>query len=78
MSILYNPSHSCITTDRGPVEERTVRYLTLVWAEVQHPGLETQAIRLAGLAVDDRGPVSFGLIGLDGVCGLLADGYHYS
>ena len=26
----------------------------------------------------DRGPVSFRLAGLDGVCGLVADGYHYS
>ena len=36
---LYNLSHSCITTDRGLVKERRVRYPTLVWAEVQHPGL---------------------------------------
>lgn len=47
-------------------------------AVVQRPKLETYVIYLAGFVADDRGPVSFGMAGLDGVCGLLADGYHYS
>jgi len=53
-------------------------YLTFVWAEVHHPMLETLAVQLVSFAVGDRGPVSFSLAGLDGVSGLLADGYHYS
>ena len=37
-----------------------------------------ELLSLAGFAVGDRGLASFGWAGLDGVCGLLADGYHYS
>jgi hypothetical protein len=53
-------SPSCITIDYRLIKERRIAlYLTLVWAEVPHPKLETYAIQLAGFAKGDRGPVSF-------------------
>jgi len=52
----------CITIDHRLIEERRIAlHLTLVWAEVHHPKLETYAIQLAGFAEGDRGPVSFWL-----------------
>ena len=47
-------SLSCTTIDHRLINvRRNVLYLTLVWALVLHPKLETYAIRLAGFAEGD-------------------------
>jgi len=50
---------------------------TLVPAGVHHWSPKPSLFAQPALEDSVRGPVSFGMAGLDGVCGLLADGYPF-